>query len=167
MVNISMTQGASGLEFEVQDAIMTLQAITCARGDLLAVDMDTVDSSFRYTHVRAAATADFTTASGAADLGTMFCIALETQATSGGKVRVRFKGVVDVLPTANGINPGDSLVPANGVRTLTESAAGTCTVGTGTLIVAKALEASAATLVHIKALFNGVNGFGRSTTNTT
>lgn len=167
MASVSPTNGAGGLEFEVQDAIMTLQAITCAKGDLLAVDMDTVDSGFRYTHVRAAATADFTTATNVADLGTFFCIALEAQATSGGKVRVRFKGVCDVLPTASGISVGDSLCPANGVRTLTESDATTATTGTGSMIVAKALEASAASLVPIKALFNGINGFGRSIENGT
>lgn len=165
MANVVPTQGPGGVEFGVQDATVTLQAITCLKGAVLAVDMDTVDSGFRYTHVRAPATADFVTATNVADLGTFFCVALEAQATSGGKVKVRFAGVVDVLPTASGISVGDSLVPADGVHTLTESSATTSVAGTGAMIVAKALEASAASLVPIKVLFDGIHGFGRSIDN--
>jgi len=163
MSGLSMTQGAGGLEFESQDSIMTC-ATAVTKGQCLAVTMSTVDSSFRYTTVRTPATADFVTATNVADLGTFFCVALEDCA-AGAKLRVRFRGVVDALPTASGISVGDSLVPADSVRTLTETSATTSVGGTGAMIVAKALEASAASLVPIKVLFDGISGFGRSIDN--
>lgn len=162
MVNLAHTNGASGLEFENQDAIMTLQSITCAKGDVLAVDFDTVDSSGRYTHVRAVATADFITASNAVDARSIFCVALEAQSVSGGKVRVRFKGVVDALIAGSppAIAVGDRLIPTNAARTLTETTTSPG-AGSGHMVVAMALEVNTTAGSFSKVLFDGIHGFGQ------
>lgn len=161
------TQGvAPGLTFANQDATMRLASgLTCAKGDILAVDMDTVDSTRLVNNeVREPVTADFVTASGGAFLRTFFCVALETQTTAAGIVRCRFVGEVDAKIASTSVAVGEYLSPTNTSRALTES---TGAAGSGTCNVALARVANTTANAVVRVLFNGINGFGTHLTNTT
>lgn len=164
-LTLSPIQGPGvGIRYGSQDATMTLASgLTCARGDILAVDMDTVDAYGVMTEVRAPATADFTQASGAY-LPTFFCVALEAQATAAGNVKVRFCGIVDALiDDTDASAKGKFLIPKNAARSLDALATA---VGGGNRTVAIALAATTASALST-VLFDGIHGFGQALTNTT
>lgn len=160
-----------GVSFCNEDAIMTLAATnSCTKGDHLAVEMTEVDSSLRFYKVRTPVAADFTSASGAANLQSWFCVALEDQSTVGGNVRCRFVGEVDALIDDTGLAIGTHLMPkatasATAVRPLdTQTAA----VGTGNRSIAILLEATTAASQIKRVYFNGLGlGVGYMITNTT
>lgn len=155
-----------GLYVVPETARMKLDAaLTCARGDILAVKMDTVDSSTMvHTTVREPVTADFATASGAAYLRTFFCVALEDQATAAGYVLCGFVGDFEASIASTSVAVGEYLSPTDASRRLTEAAS---SAGSGTVLVAVAKQTNATAGLLRRVLFDGLHGFGRHLTNTT
>ena len=158
---------APGINVQNEDAIMTLDtSLTCLRGDVLVVKQTVVDASLRYSVVKEPLTADFTTASGAANVEGWHCIALEDQATAAGNVRCRFVGEVDALISDNSLAIGAKLTPSNASRALkTQVLTGT---GPGAKGVAILLEATTSTNQIKRVYFDGVSngGVGRAITAT-
>lgn len=153
-----------GIEFQNIDMKVTLTAITCAAGDVLAIDPTVVDTGLRMFKARQPVTADFASASGAF-IQTWFGVALASQATSGGDVMVRLSGRVNALTVSNTATVGLYLSPTNAARGLTVAAAA---VGSGTRMVALGLTATGAGNTIAPVLFDGMgSGFGYDVTNTT
>lgn len=149
-----------------EDAIMQLASgLTCALGDVMAVDMSKVDASLRWYEIRAPVTADFATASGAQNLWPYMCVCLEAQGTAAGQVRVRFAGDVDALCEDASLAIGAKLSPKNASRVLDTLAAA---VGTGIRTVATVKVITAANTIS-RVEFDGIAGVAGSTmiTNTT
>ena len=152
-----------GLNVCSEDAIMTLEAsTTCLAGDCLAVDMTAVDSSLRYYKVRDPVTADFLSATTAANAQSWMCIALETQGTAGGNVRVRLVGEVDALIEDTSLSIGAKLSPKNASNVLDTHATA---AGTGNRAVGILLEATTSTSQIKKVYFDGIHGVGFMITN--
>lgn len=154
-----------GINIQNEDAIMTLASgLTAARGDLLAVNQTAVDSSLRFYEVRAPVTADFVSATTAANAQPMMCIALEDQTTAAGNLRCRFVGEVDALIEDTSLAIGAKLSPKNASRALDTHATA---AGTGTRAVAILLEATTAANQIKRVMFDGVSvgGIGTMITN--
>ena len=156
-------QPSPGVSFGQDQAIM-LSPATVAIGDCLSIDATTVDSSGRWTTMRAVATADFVTASGAANAEIFQGIALDAATVAGTKIRVLFRGQVLALCTPATTAGVTRLQPTNASAALATASAA---VGTGNKCVAIALETNATATVLKSVLFNGWEGHGRSITNTT
>ncbi len=143
-----------GLSFGNDMAVM-LSPATVAVGDCLALDLTTVDTSYRWTTMRAVATADFATANAGASLQTMVAISLDPATTAGTKIRCVFRGQVAALCVSATTVGVTRLSPTNNVGGLTLSAAAT---GTGQRIVAVALETNANANVLKQVMFDGASG---------
>ena len=149
-----------------EDATMQLASgLTCAKGDVMAVDMSKVDTSLRFYEIRAPVTADFQTASTAQNLWPYMCVCLEAQTVAAGQVRVRFAGDVDALIEDASLAIGAKLQPKNASRALDTGAAA---AGTGNRVVAVAKHVTAANTVG-RVEFDGISGVygGSMITNTT
>lgn len=147
-----------GMAFCNEDAIMTLAAgLTCLRGDILSVVRTTLDSSLRWTTVREPLTADFATATTAANVQTFMCVALEDQTTAAGNVRCRFVGVCEAKVEDAGTPPivGDTLTGINASRALDVQATAT---GTGERGLAILLELPTVANSLRTVMFDGLAG---------
>ena len=156
------TDPSGGLSFANEDALMEVTSLAVAIGDILAVDMDTVNSSYNLNTIRTVATADFAPATDT-DTTTFFCVALDAVASSSAvqKIRVRIRGIalakVDGSSTA--VAAGDKLRPVDAATTLVKATGLALTTSTSKS-VGIALEASTTASALKRVLFNGIEGVG-------
>lgn len=157
-------QPSPGLGFG-QDIAVMLSPATVAIGDCLSVDFTILDSSLRWTTMRQVATADFVTASGVANAQCYQAIAIDPATVAGTKIRCIFRGVPPsgASVTPNTVAGTTRLQPTGGAAALATAGAA---VGTGNKVVAIALQAVTGPAIA-QVIFNGIEGFGVSITNTT
>ena len=159
----TMMNPSPGVAFGTDMAIM-LSPATVAIGDVLSIDATVLDSALRFTTMRAVATADFATASGAANAQIYQAVALDAATVAGSKIRCMFRGQPAALCTPATTLGVTRMQPTNASAALATASAA---VGTGNKCVAIALDTNATATVLKQVLFNGVEGFGYSITNTT
>ncbi len=164
-MNFSPTADPSGgLSFANEDALMEVPAsLAVAVGDILAVDMDTVNSAYNLSAIRAVATADFAPATDT-DTTTFFCVALEAVASASAvqKIRVRVRGIALAKVDGSGtpVAAGDKLRPVDAATTLVKAAVGLSLTTSNYKTVGIALEATTSASALKRVLFNGIEGVG-------
>lgn len=153
-----------GLSFGNDASVMNSPTGTWSVGDCVAVDMTAIDASFRWTTLRQVVTADFVTASSAANAQTFLGILQDASTVAGTKVRVLFRGQIGALCVSATTAGVTRLTGTNTAAGLTTAAAAS---GTGQRAVAIALETNATANVIKQVMFNGLEGFGYTIVNTT
>lgn len=136
-------------------AMQLASGLTCLLGDLMAVDMTKVDTSLHFYEMRAPVTADFLTATTAANVQPYMAIALETQANAAGIARFRFKGQVAGLIDDTTLAIGAKLTAKNASRALDTQATA---AGTGNRCLAILKEATTAASQIKDVDFDGMSG---------
>lgn len=160
---IPTTDPSGGLSFANEDALMEVPAsLAVAVGDILAVDMDTVNSAYNLNTIRAVATVDFAPVTDT-DTTTFFCVALDAVASSSAvqKIRVRIRGIALAKVDGSGtpVAAGDKLRPVDAATTLVKATGLALTTST-IKSVGIALEASTTASALKRVLFNGIEGVG-------
>lgn len=158
-----ITDPSGGLSFANEDALMEVPASTAvAVGDVLAVNLATVNSAFILARLKTVTTGDFAPTTDT-DTTTFFCVALDAVASSSAiqKIRVRVRGIalakVDGSGTSVGV--GDKLRPVDAATTLVKAAAGLTLTTSTYKTVGIALEAATTSTLK-RVLFNGIEGLG-------
>lgn len=146
-----------------QDTAIMLSYAATAVGDCLSVDTTVLDASLRWTTTKQVVSADFVSATTAANAQAPVCIALDAASGAGIPIRVLFRGNVKALCTPATTAGVTRLQPTTTSAALATASA---TTGTGNKCVAIALTTDAGTSILKDVFFDGWVGFGYSVTAT-